>query len=177
MYDKDHHFWAQGEPTGFLEVLNAIPLPAISGLVDTFGLVAMPTNGWGGPNPDLQFAYKGDTNEANLRSNLSTLDMLAQNLSALGINVLLYITPESPYYKDLCYSGRYGPDLTTGNWIVKHFTDLSRANPLIHLYDAHKGGNHDYGNEDATDQDHLSEHGAQKFSARVDSLVNEILAK
>jgi len=161
----------------FKKSSTQIPLPAISGLVDTFGLVAMPTNGWGGPNPDLQFAYKGDTNEANLRSNLSTLDMLAQNLSA---------------FRDQCsfiyYSGK---PLLQGSLLFRQvwsrfdhrqldreaFTDLSRANPLIHLYDAHKGGNHDYGNEDATDQDHLSEHGAQKFSARVDSLVNEILAK
>jgi uncharacterized protein (TIGR02171 family) len=177
LYDKNHHFWAQGEPTGFLGLINAIPLPAIPGLIDTLGLVAMATNGWGGPNPDLEFTYKGDTNETNLRSNLSTLDTLAQNLSALGINVLFFVTPESPYYKDLGYSGRYGPDLTTGNWIVNHFVELSQANPLIHMYDAHKGGNHDYGDEDALDQDHLSEHGAQKFSTRVDSLVHILIDK
>ena len=177
MYDQDHHFWAQGEPAGFLGIINAIPLPAISNLVDTLGLLAMPTNGWGGPNPDLQFAYTGDTNDVNLLSNLSTLDSLSQNLTALGISVLFFITPESPYYKDLGYFGRYGPDMTTGYWIVNHFVGLSQKNPLIYLFDAHKGGYHDYGDDDATDQDHLSENGAQKFSSRVDSLVHAIIDK
>ena len=65
--------------------------------------------------------------------------------------------------------------MATGYWIVNHFEGLSRANPLIHLYDAHKGGNHDYGNEDALDQDHLSEQGARKLSARIDSLVHAII--
>jgi uncharacterized protein (TIGR02171 family) len=175
MYDKNHHFWAQGQPDGFLGALNLIPLPIIPGLVDTLGLLAQPTNGWGGPNPDLQLFYNCDSNNTALRSNLATLDTLAQNCSALGIHVLFFITPESPYYKGLGYSGRYGPDLTTGNWIVTHFDGLSRTNPLIHLYDAHKGGDHDYGNEDAFDQDHLSEHGAQKFSTRIDSLVHALI--
>jgi hypothetical protein len=177
MYDKNHHFWVQGDLSGFLRALNEIPLPAIPGLVDTMGILAYPAQGWGGPNPDLQLYYNCDSNNADLRSNLSTLDSLAQNCAALGINVLFYITPESPYYKDLGYSGRYGPDLTTGNWIVNHFMELSQANPMIHLYDAHQGGNHDYGNEDALDQDHLCDHGAQKLSTRVDSLVHAIIDK
>ncbi len=177
VYDKNHHSWAQGEPSGFLGIINEIPLPAISGLVDTLGLEAMPTNGWGGPNPDLELFWNCDSNNADLRSNLSTLDSLAQNLTALGINVLFFITPESPYYKNLGYFGRYGPDMTTGYWIVNHFAGLAQKNPMIFLYDAHKGGYHDYGDDDATDQDHLSENGAQKFSTRVDSLVHAIIDK
>jgi len=174
-YDKDHHFWFQRQPSNFLSVLNSIPLPVVSQFFDTLGLLDTISHGWGGSNPDLLSTNKGDTNNLDLRKNLSTFDSLAQNCAALGIHVLFFITPESPFYKNLGYIGRYGPDLITGNWIINHFIELSRVNHMINVYDANMSGNHDYGDEDALDQDHLCGHGAQKFSTRVDSLVHAII--
>jgi hypothetical protein len=83
--------------------------------------------------------------------------------------------PHSPLYKDQAAYSVHGPSQQTAADINAQFIDLSNVNPYFHFYDAHQGGEHDYGDEDAHDMDHLSETGAIKFSKRLDSLLHDIL--
>jgi hypothetical protein len=96
-------------------------------------------------------------------------------LDSLKIHCLLYLTPESPFYKNTPYYTRYGPTWEMGRKIVDQFKTLADSLPYCHFYDAYNEGNHDYTDEDAYDWDHLSGSGAKKFSTRVDSIVRVIL--
>jgi hypothetical protein len=52
---------------------------------------------------------------------------------------------------------------------------LESTNPYFHFYDANCDGNHDYGDAEAYDPNHLSEFGVTKLSTRLDSIISTIL--
>jgi hypothetical protein len=92
------------------------------------------------------------------------------------IHLLLYITPESPYYRFTSWFGVYGPSQVTAQKVITQIEALKDTFPeFFHFYDANNFGNHDYTDEDAYNQDHLCTVGAAKFSHRIDSLVHQIL--
>ena len=58
--------------------------------------------------------------------------------------------------------------------MIERLQQLESEYPHFRLLDENKMGNHDYTNEMAYDWDHLSEAGAQQFSARLDSLFQTL---
>jgi hypothetical protein len=59
--------------------------------------------------------------------------------------------------------------------VLQDLYDLDSANQFFLLYDAHNDGNHDFGNEDAFYENHLSEQGAIKLTSRVDSIIHALI--
>jgi hypothetical protein len=83
--------------------------------------------------------------------------------------------PVSPYYKNTEYYGPFGPSRTTAHEITHALRVLEISNRFFHLYDANMDGNHDYADAEAGNENHLVYAGAEKLSARLDSLIHEIL--
>jgi hypothetical protein len=52
---------------------------------------------------------------------------------------------------------------------------MEKTNPYFHFYNANLNGNHDYTGEEAQDGNHLCPPGAQKLTARVDSLIQSLV--
>jgi hypothetical protein len=122
------------------------------------------------------------TQDSTYRANWAVLNSFASELSDRGIHLLVVAFPQAPAYRhfshnDTLYYGRYGPMLETAQAMFEQVRTLEAANPYVHFYDAHQFGYHDYLPDEAYDADHLSEKGALKLTARLDSLVNQIVGQ
>jgi uncharacterized protein (TIGR02171 family) len=176
-YDKSHEFWKQGLPDNFQQLVNAVPWDTMSGFMGYLGRGRSVPGNWGGPNPPIDLGAEGvpplswDTSLVAYKQNVEAIWLLAEVLKARKIHLLLYITPESPYYKNTQSYTHYGPRRDVAASIIEQLKSLTVDNPYCHFYNAHNGGDHDYTDQDAFDYDHLSLSGAQKFSARLDSIL------
>jgi uncharacterized protein (TIGR02171 family) len=174
-YDKNHQFWSQGLPVSFLNLMDQIPFPTIPNL-DTLGLYRNACNGWGGQTPDHGAYPDYTTDDSVYKANLALVKTFARTLAKRGIHFLLYLTPLSPYFENFGEFENGGPSLQTAAMIFNDLIALQDSIPgYFHFYDADKFGNHDYTDADAYDANHLCTDGAQKFSARLDSVVKTIL--
>lgn len=174
-YDKNHFFWKHGYPDNFITAITAAnsPLPGF----DTLGVCNAPCLGLGGANPPIYVSLDWDTSSIEYKKNMHDIDSLIDFLSARGIHLLVYTLPESPVYSTLNSCGAFGPNLATGHAVIAAFKARELRNPYFHFYDANMFGQHDYPSEDFFDDSHLCKAGAQKFSVRMDSLVQGILSK
>jgi|WetSurMetagenome_2_1015567.scaffolds.fasta_scaffold01606_7 uncharacterized protein (TIGR02171 family) len=176
-YDRQHGFWRDGTPANLEALASTAPYPRID-FFDTLGMYHPAPSGWGGDPPDIQFAEYNSTWTTEDSRYLENFAMLRDAIVALNdrkVHCLLYLTPESPYYKNTPYYTRYGPTWEMGRQVVAQFKALADSLEYCHFYDAYNEGDHDYTDADAYDWDHLSASGARKFSARVDSVVKAIL--
>jgi len=176
VYDKNHGFWASNPPAGVFDMMAKVPWPRLAGL-DTLGLDHLPSAGWGGENPDISGMLDWCVDNAEYQDNMNRIYALASDLARRHIHLLLLITPESPHYRQTESYGRSGPNRPCAENIINQVNMLCGANPYVHLYDANNFGDHDYTDAEAYDYDHLCDAGAKKLSARVDSVLVEILAR
>jgi uncharacterized protein (TIGR02171 family) len=173
-YDRNHGFWAGGLPRNFENLVGLAPCPVFAN-IDELGLERMPSRGWGGSSPIIEDALDWRADDPNVVANLDSLRALAALLAGKNIHLVIVVMPESPFYRTTAAYTRYGPTRAEGEKIIARLDSLTRNNPYCHFYDANLGGNHDYGEADANDWDHLSEAGAKKMSQRLDSLVHALL--
>jgi uncharacterized protein (TIGR02171 family) len=178
VYDRNHAFWADSLPPMLERHVANAPNPLDDALPGDLGWYRYPTRGF----PAALFAGSEPwgVQDSTYRSNRTMLEDFSSELADRGIHLLLIAFPQAPIYRnfshnDTLYYGRYGPMLETAQAMFEHMRELEAANPYVHLYDAHRFGYHDYTPDEAYDADHLSEAGALKLTARLDSLVNEIL--
>ncbi|MBD3390492.1 MAG: TIGR02171 family protein [Chitinivibrionales bacterium] len=176
-YDKAHDFWSSGLPPFFVRSVNAAyanerPFPSLDSLR---GFSPCPSQGWGGTPALNTGEYDWTVSDTNVQASLALLDSLAAKLSRKGIHLLIVMPPESPHYPDAGYYGKWGPTLKHGREFVTLLKDNAAANDHFHIYDANNDFQHDYGEDDASDFDHLSESGARKLSTRVDSVIATFL--
>ncbi len=175
LYDRSHGFWKEGVPPGFSQLVSRAPNmpPGSPDSLRGFMVFENP-GGWGGPNPQVEGAdWTADLPECI--QNLRILDSLGRELGDRGIHLMVVVMPQSPYFREIGYFGKYGPTLQAGNEIIDSLRAMERGNRFFHLFDAHRNGLHDFTDADARDSDHLSETGARKISRRLDSLINSIL--
>jgi uncharacterized protein (TIGR02171 family) len=178
LYDQSHQFWPTPLPTSFVKLINAPASPAVSDLGDTLGNLTSVCAGWGGPNP----YYNPDMVNYTLGSPtyqgaLDSLKAIIRTLSARGIYLLCYVTPESPYYDSTISYGKQGPLRPIADTIIAELYALQDTFPFFHFYDANNFGMHDYVDSEARDESHLCEVGGRKFSHRLDSIVHSILGQ
>jgi len=179
LYDKNHGFWEGDLPPDFERLITAAHCPAVLPGWDTLGLDSTVCSNWGGSNPDIG-AYGTDwtIDQSYYRANIDSLKSLIKTLSDRTIHLILYTTPESPYYKNTNAYGRWGPGRGSGEAMMAQLKALEDTFPeYYHFYDANRGGNHDYTDDEAWDFDHLCAKGAQKFSTRVSALVDSVLRR
>lgn len=172
-YDMSHGFWKQGLPYRFEDLAAAAPNNTDFNL-DSTGYVFHASGSWGGP------AYVPGESEWGLDSpeylaNMERIEKFAKLLADRKIHLVLVNYPVSPAFKGFEYYGRHGPRTDVAVSILKRFADMERISPYVHFYDAHRFGDHDYGDAEAADEDHLSSAGAAKLTARLDSLIHTLV--
>jgi uncharacterized protein (TIGR02171 family) len=176
-YDKNHDYWQTGLPGGFEKCMAQAPCPSVS-TVDTLGLdhTAKP-EGWGGSAPDLSGGgLSWSIDDPQYAVNFSIIKNMAHQLYEKKIHFLLYLTPESPAFKNTNSFGKYGPNWKTADTVITKIKALQDTFPgYFHFYDAYRNGNHDYADSEASDCEHLCAAGARKLSQRLDSVVTSIL--
>jgi formylglycine-generating enzyme required for sulfatase activity len=179
-YDKAHNYWKDGLPQDFDSIMAQQPFPSLEQSVfvwDSLGLEQWPCAGWGDTIPETIFARYWAISDSSYIHNFTALIKMIQDASAHNIHLLAINFPESPYYKNTPFYGRFGPDWETGRAVLAQLKALETMYPYFHVYDAYNDGNNDYTNEDATDIDQLCPNGAKKLTGRLDTLINSILAK
>ncbi|MBN1129630.1 MAG: SUMF1/EgtB/PvdO family nonheme iron enzyme, partial [Chitinispirillaceae bacterium] len=124
--------------------------------------------GWSQPVIDHGDYAMGD---AMVQASLAELSDLADGAAAKKVHLLIVNFPENPEYKNTPMIGRYGPSHETYRQLTGWIDSLCGSNRFVHFYDANDNGNHDYANDEALDCNHLNSKGAQKLSARIDSLI------
>jgi uncharacterized protein (TIGR02171 family) len=177
-YDQNHGYWATGLPNNFENLVALAPCPNLP-KVDTLGSDhAAICRGWGGSSPDLSGGgLTWSTDDPQYQINFAILKDFASLLFQNKVHFLMYITPESPWYKNTNSYGRYGPNWQTAGAIITRIKALQDTFPgYFHFYDANLDGNHDYADSEASDCEHLCTVGAQKLSRRMDSVVTFILS-
>jgi uncharacterized protein (TIGR02171 family) len=176
IYDSTHAFWPGTVSNDFKEIIRSIP---ITYSFDTacMGFFGNPSNNWGGDPPPIWETPLWDTTDENYKKNMSTIRMLTDTLRNRGVHFLVINFPISPYYKNTGYYSWAGPSRNTAHEIISVMERLDTTNAFLHFYDANMDGDHDYGNDEAANEAHLSELGAVKLTGRVDSLIHSILGK
>ncbi len=177
-YDRSHGFWEDSVTAEFVHLVSKAPNGMDGALEGDLGWVRRETHGWASPG------FAGDreweVGDTNYLKHMQILTKIADSLAARGVHLLVIAFPQSwAYrvftYKDVRVYGRYGPTLATAEAMWLQLREMEKQNPWFHFYDAHLFGWHDYHPLEAYDVDHLSESGALKLTARLDSLVHTIL--
>jgi lysophospholipase L1-like esterase len=106
-----------------------------------------------------------------VRGSIQRIAETAENLGARGVHLLVVAFPQHPGYRDMGQYGRYGPSLAMFARVKGWFAEIEEANPYFHFYDGNMDGLHGLDSTDFWDCNHLSASGAQKFGARVDSVI------
>jgi uncharacterized protein (TIGR02171 family) len=177
-YDSTHSFWKNGVPADFKNIIKQVspPVPFPIDISLYSGYLPQACNGWGEiPPPHEGGVPTWTISDSVYRRNLAVIKMIADTLRSRGIHWILVNFPASPHYRGTDFYSFWGPSWQTARDILQQMQDIEASNPFFHLYDANMDGNHDYGDEDAQDQDHLCGTGAAKLSVRIDSIIHTIL--
>jgi hypothetical protein len=178
-YDKNHDFWKDGLPRNFETLVRLAPCPDYPSW-DTLGVVGIDCESWGGARPDIPDTawLRWTTDDPGFQKDFNLIKETARSCADKRIHFLMYVTPESPFYRTTESYGFYGPGRETAKAIIGRLTALEDSfPPYVHFYDANVYGYHDYADSEAYDFDHLCKAGARKFSARLDSVVHSILGE
>lgn len=172
-YDLKNDFWRNGYPKNFLSFIDdAEKLPEYPHL----GFELHSSSNWGSVNPTALYA-PWDIGNTNYCKNMVTLKSIAHTLEERKTHLIIVIFPMSPHFKNTDHYGLYGPNKETAHKIIKQVETLCTKSEYLHFYDAHKFGEHDYTNKEAYNVDHLSTIGAEKFTKRLDVIIENIYDK
>ncbi|MBD3422679.1 MAG: SUMF1/EgtB/PvdO family nonheme iron enzyme [Chitinivibrionales bacterium] len=171
-FDEKYDFWRNGIPSAISDKITAF---------DSTDWEAHGYNGfhqkdmsgeWGEPKVD-----GGDFSlqDSVVKNTTALLAELADSARKRGVHVLIVNMPQHPDYKDMQTYGRLGPHDDTFDQQMAFLKNLESTNSYFHVYDANNNGEHDYEDIHAFDCNHLSNIGAEKLSARVDSMLQAIL--
>jgi hypothetical protein len=173
IYDSCHAFWPGGVTSDFKKIIRQIPYPYPwdTAYIQFF---PVPSQNWGADTPSC-FNTAWDTTDPHYQQNLADITAIANTLRTREIHWIMINFPKSPNYQRTgCYIDG-GPSWQTALGIIQNMKELEGSNTFFHFYDANMDGNFDYVTEDFYDAVHLSEQGANKFSAKVDSIIHTIL--
>jgi hypothetical protein len=178
-YDSTHCFWNNGVSSDFKYMIKQVspPIPFPVDISVYSGYSPGYCNGWGDTLPPHLGSSTWTISDSIYQSNLSAIMMIADTLRSKKIHWIMINFPVSPHYKGTDYYSYWGPSWQTARDILQQLRNIEITNPYFHLYDANFDGNHDYGEEDAMDQTHLCGSGADKLTARLDTLIDSILSK
>jgi len=171
-YDVSHGYWASGTPPEFERQIRR--RMQREGLAEVAPYRVSPGRGWGGADPEIHPATSEDTAQPLYRETMSRMESLLEFLTSRGIHVVLLHAPESPLYRIGPQAGLWGPTWPSLQAILDRARSWEAANPRVHLYDANRGGDHDYQFEEFVNENHLSYKGLRKLGWRLDSLFTEI---
>lgn len=176
-YDLNHGFWADGIPENFAELV-ANSYPAETELVEQFtergGLHLQPGSWTAQPIEVLNDSIFTEAERIYLDNRLLELDTIAQICAAKKIHLIGIVFPQAPQYKSTGSFGRYGLQRSEAKKRLSYLDSLSMENKYFHIMDENKMGDHDYTDNMAYNQDHLSYIGAAQLTSRLDSLLKTL---
>ena len=176
-YDSTHDFWKNGVPSDFKAIMRVLPTPYYWDTLQLGFLGPTPCRGWGDSLPPCNVAQTWNIRDSSAIKNIETIAVIADSLRRNGVHWIVIDFPISPHYKNTpCYS-LDGPLWQTALDVQQKITDIEKANPFFHFYNANMNGNHDYSDDDALDMNHLCTEGAKRFTVRVDSLIHAVIGK
>lgn len=176
VYDENHDFWKNGTPDGMDDAV--IEAPGNSDykrwLTSQRGFYADNGNGWGTSdlvnNDSNWMDYKKEYFE-NALGHLENILKMAKKHNVVVVGVIF---PQSPAYRNTGSFGRYGIRRSEAGTILERIKNLGDTYDNFVLMDENKMGDHDYTDEMAQNQDHLSIKGGTQFTARMDSLLKKL---
>lgn len=176
VYDESHDFWDGVYPEGLAEATHtAFNLDFFKNTyIEARGFKGEQTGAWDNENAVVgDSTWKEKTPEL-YEENLESLKSIVKAANENGITVIGVIFPMSPVYKTTGSYGRYGLRRSEAPGLIQEIADLSKTHPNFVLMDENKMGDHDYTNDMAYNTDHLSEKGAEHFTAHLDSLIKTL---
>jgi hypothetical protein len=182
-YDSAHFFWKNGITSDFINIIKKIQPPQApldSAFLSSYsGYMPAPCGGWGGDTPPWAIYSEMDwkVTDSNYQKNFVTINTIADTLRSRGIHWIVVNFPVSPSYRNYPYYSYHGPLWQTAADVLQQMHSLETSNLFFHLYNANLDGNHDYGDENAWDFDHLCGTGADKFTLRLTALIDSVLKK
>ena len=175
VYDKNHNYWVDNYPPKLFEMTYKAPGKdsEAKALRPTRGFKPMSTNGWGAPNVAEDSCWM-DTKAAQFQANFELLKDLIATCKKSDIAIIGVIVPVNPKYKNTGAFGYRGLRRSDAIKVIEDLSNLSQTYPNFVLMDENKMGDHDYTDEDALDNAHLSKVGAAKLTPRIDSLIRTL---
>lgn len=184
VYDENHNYWRDGDPRSlYTYTLNA---PHDDTLARRIYLTergryianACASDGWGGKNPEVeQDSTLFDDAPELVDNSMAALDSIIRVASNKNVTVIGIIFPQSPAYKKTGAFGRYGMRRSLAKKVIQRIDDLTRVYSNFVFWDINQMGDHDFGDDMATDYDHLCSEGAIRLSIKLDSVITAIEKK
>lgn len=129
----------------------------------------LPSVSWGDAYVDADLSDM-TLDHAVLNDNLSIIETLKKEMEKRHIKLVLAITPRNPaYYVETDSYGLFGPRIEVANAIIENLKKQG-----FFIFDENKNGKHDYTDEMAYNNSHLSYLGARQFTARLDSVLRNL---
>ena len=177
-YDKNHGYWLDGIDDFFVDWMAQTAKLSVDLAIDTA------SRGWRWVDCVEDWASDGrgyveildDSTYSDITGgadyNAAHMETVIESARDKGIKVIGVVFPQSPYYKKTGAYGRHGMRRSAGELLIEQIRSLEKKYDNFYLMDENKMGNHDY--VDAGDYDHLCIDGAQKFTAKLDSLIRSL---
>lgn len=176
IYDMEHSYWIEGYPEGLAERTHeALGNEYFANkLLSTRGFNNEDCTEWTKDvKPDYDSTWL-DFMEPHYKENLIFLDFLIQMATVYNVKLVGVIFPQNPNYKETGAFGRYGLRRSEAPALIEELRKKSDENASFILMDENKMGDHDYGDYDNQNDDHLCRLGAMKFTKRLDSLLKTL---
>lgn len=171
--DSANGFYRGGLPQQVEDRIAAFTSDSWRGFDDRGAFVdSIIGEGWGAP-----VIEGGDysLDDSVVQSNITLLEELADSTAARGIKLIVVNYPQNPAYRNTGMAGRAGPSRDTWLGLAALLHEMEQAHSGFHFYDANNLGDHDYGDSEAFDTNHLNARGAAKIAARIDSVLQAIM--
>lgn len=176
VYDINHNFWKDSVPANLAKLTyNSLgDASTAKTLRPTRGFYAGAANSWGSENPSIADSTKMDTKEAEYRVNFNRLVDMIEKCSEKGIIFIGLITPQTPHLRNTGAFSLSGIRRSEASALISEIANLHDTYPNFFLMDENKMGDHDYTDDMAYDNHHLSALGAAQLTHRLDSLIQTL---
>lgn len=175
VYDKNHNYWKGSDPKFLAQLTYNAPGGDYFAMMfrPTRGFEATTAQGWGTPFISQDSAWINNLSN-EYEKNFNTLIKMIKACLQENIILIGVITPQHPRYKETGALGVCGILRSLAPELIQKIDDLSSLYPNFILMDENKMGYHDYTNEMAYNESHLSTKGAEQLTKRLDSLIRTL---
>ena len=171
VYDENHDFWKDGVPEDLPRLTTeSMGYYKFEPYRETLGFEGLESNGWGEAKiwtDSMWVSKRRDLYDASvvlLKEILAVAQ--AHNVRVLGI-----IFPQNPLYANTGSYSFHGIQRSLAPTLIQELADLNKVYPNFTLMDENKMGMHDYTDDMAYDNNHLSATGAVQMTSRIESAL------
>ena len=171
VYDENHDFWKDGVPEDLPRLTTeSMGYYKFEPYRETLGFEGLESNGWGEAKiwtDSMWVSKRRDLYDASvvlLKEILAVAQ--AHNVRVLGI-----IFPQNPLYANTGSYSFHGIQRSLAPTLIQELADLNKVYPNFTLMDENKMGLHDYTDDMAYDNNHLSATGAVQMTSRIESAL------